>query len=165
MELDLAAVEEACDELTRHIAFVKRAGQDELPDGTRSTFYVFAHGLYREVLYHRQPLTRRSRSHLRIAEQLRTSFAGSESTVAREMAWHLEAAGHRLRAIETLRGAAQSVLSRRAYLTATDLLEYALRVAEDLHPGEREGAEASLRAALLDARREACVPPYPSAQT
>ena len=155
MERDLAAVEEACDELTRHIAFVKRAGQDELPDGTRSTFYVFAHGLYREVLYHRQPLTRRSRSHLRVAEQLRTSFAGCEATVAREMAWHYEAAGDRLHAIQALRDAAQSVLERRAYLAATDLLEYALRVAGDLRTGEREGAEAGLRSDLLEARRAA----------
>jgi predicted ATPase/DNA-binding winged helix-turn-helix (wHTH) protein len=152
MEQDLAAVEEACDELTRHIGFVKRAGQDELPDGTRSTFYVFVHGLYREVLYHRQSLTRRSRSHLRVAEQLRASFAGCESSVAREVAWHYEAAGERLRAIETLRCAARSALERKAYPAATDLLEYALRVTGDLHAGEQEAAAAGVRVELSEAR-------------
>ena len=32
-----------------------------MPDGSRSAFYVFAHGLYREVLYQRQSAARRAR--------------------------------------------------------------------------------------------------------
>ena len=48
---DQAAIEEACAGLARRVHFVERGGQDELPDGTRSEFYVFVHGLYREVLY------------------------------------------------------------------------------------------------------------------
>jgi predicted ATPase len=160
MEQDLAAVEEACDALARQVFFVKRAGQDELPDGTLSAFYVFAHGLYREVLYQRQSLTRRSRSHLRVAAQLCASFAACPVSVAREVAWHYEAAGQRLRAIATLREAARSAMERRAYLAATDFLEYALRVSEDLHDTEREAAAADVQADLLEARRagEECVP-------
>ena len=48
---DQTAIEEACAGLARRVYFVERGGQDELPDGTRSEFYVFVHGLYREVLY------------------------------------------------------------------------------------------------------------------
>jgi len=93
LELDAAETEEACDELARRLYFVERAGQDELPDGSCSAFYVFAHGLYREVLYRRQSATRRAKRHIRIADRLSQLFAGREACVAREIAMHYEAAG------------------------------------------------------------------------
>jgi predicted ATPase len=93
LELDAAETEEACDELARRLYFVERAGQDELPDGSISAFYVFAHGLYREILYRRQSATRRAKRHIRIAERLSQLFAGREDCVAREIAMHYEAAG------------------------------------------------------------------------
>jgi DNA-binding winged helix-turn-helix (wHTH) protein len=99
---DPVETEEACDALARRLHFVVRAGQDELPDGTRSAFYVFAHGLYREFLYQRQPAAQRARRHLRIADRLGELFAGREANVAREMAMHYEAAGHLERASNAL---------------------------------------------------------------
>lgn len=153
MEEDLSAIEEACDALARRHSLVTRAGQDELPDGTCSSFYVFSHGLYREVLYQRQTLTLRARSHVRIAEQLRASFAGSEASVAREIAWHYEAGGQRARAIATLRDAARLAARRQAHGAATDVLEYALRIAGDLHATEREPATEGLHAELMEAKK------------
>jgi predicted ATPase len=97
--------EEACDGLARRLHFVVRAGQDELPDGTRSAFYVFAHGLFREVLYQRQSSARRARRHIRIAERLGELFAGREASVAREQALHYEAAGVSERAGSVLQAA------------------------------------------------------------
>ena len=155
MEEDVAAIEEACDALARRLSLVKRAGQDELPDGTCSAFYVFAHGLYRDVLYQRQTLTLRARSHVRIAEQLRALFAGCEASVAREIAWHYEAAGQRARAITILRDAALLAARRQAHGAATDILEYALRIAEDLHVNERECTTKRLHAELMEVKREA----------
>jgi predicted ATPase len=84
---------------------VVRAGKDELPDGTTSAFYVFAHGLYREVLYQRQAFARRARRHIRIAERLGQLFAGREGDVARERALHYEAAGEMERAALVLKAA------------------------------------------------------------
>ena len=104
--LDPVDIEEACDSLARRLHFVVRAGQDELPDGTKSAFYVFAHGLYREVLYRRQASARRSQRHVRIAERLGELFAGREADVARERALHYEAAGDSERAALTLQVAA-----------------------------------------------------------
>ncbi|MGA2046742.1 MAG: AAA family ATPase [Terracidiphilus sp.] len=104
---DPVEIEEACDGLARRLHFVVRAGQDELPDGTKSAFYVFAHGLYREVLYQRQAATRRARRHIRIAERLGELFAGREANVAREIAMHYEAAGELERATSVLESAAQ----------------------------------------------------------
>lgn len=155
MEEDLSAIEETCDALARRHTLVARAGQDELPDGTCSAFYVFSHGLYREVLYQRQTLTLRARSHVRIAEQLRSFFAGSEASVAREIAWHYEAAGQRVQAIATLQQAARLAARRQAYIAATDILEYALRIAADLHQTEREPVTERLHADLMEAKKAA----------
>jgi predicted ATPase len=89
---DAVETDEACDDLARRLHFVVRAGQDELPDGTRSAFYVFRHGLYREFLYHRQAAARRARGHIGIADRLGELFAGREANVAREIAMHIKAA-------------------------------------------------------------------------
>ena len=105
LDKDVAAVEEACDALARRLYFVEHAGTDELPDGTQSEFYVFAHELYREVLYRRQPPTRRAQRHARIARRLSELFAGREECVAREIAMHYEAAGERQRAHAVMQNA------------------------------------------------------------
>jgi predicted ATPase len=107
---DSIETEEQCDALARHLHFVVRAGRDELPDGSTSAFYVFAHGLYREVLYLRQAVARRSRGHIRIAERLGELFARREASVAREMAMHYEAAGDLKRAAHALQAAAERAL-------------------------------------------------------
>jgi predicted ATPase len=99
---DPVETEEACDALARRLHFVVRAGQDELPDGTRSPFYVFRHGLYREFLYQRQAAARRARGHIRIADRLGQLFAGREASVAREIAMHFKAACEPERAAATL---------------------------------------------------------------
>ena len=84
-------VEEAYASLVRRVRLLSIAGQDELPDGSRSPFYVFAHTLYRDVLYARMPGSRRSQWHLHIADRLRSMFAGNEDSVAYEIAVHTEA--------------------------------------------------------------------------
>ena len=108
LEKDAVETEEACDALARRLHFVVRAGQDELPDGTTSAFYVFAHGLYREVLYQRQAAARRAGRHIRIAERLAEMFSGREADVAREMAMHYEAAGDLARAARAFQAAARN---------------------------------------------------------
>ena len=159
LELDAADAEEACDELARRLYFVERAGQDELPDGTRSAFYVFAHGLYREVLYQRQPATRRAKRQIRIAERLGTLFAGREACVAREMAMHYEAAGDWLRASSALRVAARDAQQRRAYADAMELLEQSLTIAQNLSARESETVKREIQLELMETRRETAMKP------
>jgi len=96
LERELDEIEEEYAALVRRVRLISIAGQDELPDGTRSTFYVFAHALYREVLYARLPAARRAQWHLRVAGRLRSMFAGQEASVAHEIAAHT-AAGSRAR--------------------------------------------------------------------
>lgn len=145
LEEEMAAMEEACETLAKRLYFVKRAGEDELPDGTRSDFYVFVHGMYRQVLYQRQLGTRRARRHQRIAIRLGELFAGRESSVARERAMHFEAAGDWLSAAMALRSAAHLALQRQAGAEAAELLEHALRLAENLGELERVAATRDLR--------------------
>jgi predicted ATPase len=152
LDEEAARTEEACDEMARRLYFVERAGQDELPDGTRSAFYVFAHGLYREVLYERQGATRRAKRHLRIAERLGELFAGREASVAREMALHYEAACDWQRAASAQREAARHALQRQAYAEAAELLEHALRIMENLNVMERATEVQEIRAELMMAR-------------
>ncbi len=153
LEIDVAQAEEACDELARRVHFVNRAGEDELPDGTRSAFYVFAHEVYREVLYRRQPPSRRARSHVRIAERLGRIFAGREATVAREMAMHYEAGGDWQRATLALRSAARHALERRALAEAEELLQRAVHVAENLPEAERKPLLAQVQRELAAMRQ------------
>jgi predicted ATPase len=154
LEEDPVEIEEACDGLARRLYFLERAGEDELPDGTRSAFYVFAHGLYREVLYQRQVATQRAKRHIRVAERLGELFAGREANVAREMALHYEAACNWQRAASALRAAAQHAQQQRqAYAEAAELLEHALRITENLSEMERGTAVREIRGELMTARQ------------
>lgn len=148
---DLVSAEEACDELARRVHLVRRAGYDELPDGSRVAFYVFAHGLYREVLYQRQPESRRAQRHIRIAERLGELFPGREAHVAREIAGHYEAAGNWMQAIASFRAAANYAQERGSYATAVELLQDALRMAGRLRLPEREDLQHELRQKLAQA--------------
>jgi predicted ATPase/DNA-binding winged helix-turn-helix (wHTH) protein len=142
---DLSAAEEACDALARRLPFIERGGEDELPNGARSAFYVFVHQVYREVLYHRQSIARRATRHIRIAHRLGEIFAGREASVAREMAIHYEAAGEWQLASAALRGAACHARQRQAHAEAADLLDRALRLAQNLSEPERAAAEGAIR--------------------
>lgn len=135
-----ARMEEICDRLARRVHFVERGGEDELPDGARSEFYVFVHGLYREVLYRRQAAARRAQWHGRIADRLGELFRGREAAVARERSMHYEAAGDWRRASAALCAAAVLARERRATAEVQDLVKQALRMAERLAGAEQAGA-------------------------
>lgn len=152
LEKDPAETEDACNAMARRLHFLERAGEDVLPDGTRSTFYAFTHPLYREVFYQRQAAPRRAGRHARIADQLGRYFAGREGDVAREMARHYEAAGNWKHAAAALRSAAQSARKRDGHLQAAELLESALQLTENLSASEREMELDAIRAELAAVR-------------
>ena len=151
LDEDPASIEESCDVLARRLFFVRRAGYDELPGGAPSAFYVFGHGLYREVLYQRQAPARRAERHNRVAQRLAALFAGREAHVAREMAAHYEAAGNWSSAVRALRSAAQHASGRQSHRVAEELIRDAQRLAENLPAHERAALEhetGPVRAAL-----------------
>lgn len=144
MKEDVLDVEDEYASLARRTRLLNAAGQDELPDGARSTFYVFAHGLFCEALYTRQSAARRAERHRRVAERLKSLFAGSEASIATELAHHYEAAGSWKEAIASLRLAAETAASRDADHAARELLQRALEMSENLRPDERRTIERNL---------------------
>jgi predicted ATPase len=150
LEDDAAEIEEKCHQLARRLYFLHCAGEDELPDGSRSSFFAFAHELYREVLYRRQTAARRAKRHVLVAEKLGKLFQGREATVAREMAMHYEAAGDWQRGTQALVAAAGYARQRQAHDEAEELFEHALRMAENLAAGERDTALTTIRERLAE---------------
>jgi predicted ATPase len=142
---DLEDIEDQYEKLTRRLHFLHPAGHDELPDGTRSAFYVFAHGLYREVLRTRQSPARRAKRHLRVAEKLEKLFAGREMDVSSELAMHFEAAAEWARAAQALCTAAGTAMRRGARDEGVKLTERALRLLENLSEPDRQAAERKTR--------------------
>ncbi|MGH9605742.1 MAG: AAA family ATPase [Terracidiphilus sp.] len=152
LQKDATEVEEGCDALARRVYFLHRCGREELPDGSSSAFYAFAHSLYREVLYRRQATARRAERHIRVAERLAGLFKGREGTIAREMAMHFKAAGAWQAASDALRAAAHHALERHAGGEAEELLERALGVAANLHGAGGRATEEEIRSELTAAR-------------
>ncbi len=134
---DLEEIEDQYEKLTRRLHFLNPAGHDELPDGTQSAFYVFAHGLYREVLYKRQSSSRRARRHRRVAEKLLRLFAGREQDVAAEIATHFEAAGDWALAADALMTSAHAYDNRGDQEEALLLMRQAAGLLENLPERER----------------------------
>jgi predicted ATPase len=145
LDSDLEEIEDQYEKLTRRLHFLHPAGHDELPDGTQSASYVFAHGLYREVLRARQSRARRARRHLRVAEKLEKLFAGREMDVSIELAMHFEAAAEWVRAAQALCTAAGNALRRGARDESVQRTERALRLLENLSEPDRETAERKIR--------------------
>jgi predicted ATPase len=142
---DLEDIEAQYETLARRLHFLHPAGHDELPDGTQSASYVFAHGLYREVLRARQSPARRAKRHLRVAEKLEKLFAGREMDVSTELAMHFEAAAEWVRAARALCIAAGNALRRGARDEGIKLTERALHLLENLSEPDREAAEREIR--------------------
>jgi predicted ATPase len=152
LDQDAAAIEDACDQLAHRLYFLERAGQDDLPDGSSSAFYVFAHGLYREVLYQRQSAASRARRHIRIAQRLGALFAGREFSVAREMALHYEAAGDWQRAVKSLRNASTHAAQRGALTEAAEMLHRALAIVQNNPAAGHESALQEIHFDLVRAQ-------------
>src|SRR5277367_5576866 len=150
---DLEEIEDQYEKLTRRLHFLNPAGHDELPDGNQSAFYVFAHGLYREVLYKRQSSSRRARRHRRVAEKLLQLFAGREQDVAAEISHHFEAAGDWALAADALLTSADGYVGRGDQEEALLLIRQAAGLLENLSERERAESIANLQKQISSDRK------------
>src|SRR5258707_9865810 len=105
---DPGQFEKVCERLSRRTHILLPGTLEELPDGTISPFYEFAHALYREVLYSRIPPGRRARLHRQAAEWGEAAFAEQPSEAAPFLAYHFEHGGDSARAVRYLRVAADT---------------------------------------------------------
>jgi DNA-binding winged helix-turn-helix (wHTH) protein/tetratricopeptide (TPR) repeat protein len=151
------AFEDLCDGLARDGQFVRRAGRDDLPEGT-AQWFSFTHALVRSVFYERQGMIRRSKSHRLIGEGLERLYPeGKRGSIATELCRHFSDARQWDKALDYVRIALQTAKVRHAYREAIATLDQAdtllARLPADLRASRRlEFLEA--RAALYAAAHE-----------
>jgi DNA-binding winged helix-turn-helix (wHTH) protein/tetratricopeptide (TPR) repeat protein len=119
-------VEEICEGLHARQQFLRRAGVQEMPDGSASAHYEFKHTLYREVLYAQLPPTHRRQLHLRLAERMVSLATPADAALASEIAAHFEAGRDFMRAVRYLIVSASQAARRHAHADAVLLLRHAL---------------------------------------
>jgi DNA-binding winged helix-turn-helix (wHTH) protein len=144
MDADPGQFEKVCERLSRRTHILLPGTLEELPDGTVSPFYEFAHALYREVLYSRIPPGRRARLHRQAAEWAQAAFAEQPSEAAPFLAYHFEHGGDGARAVRYLKVAADSAGRRYAPREAAAHLQHALELCSGLPDNERATNELAV---------------------
>ena len=144
MDADPGQFERICERLSRRTHILHPGTLEELPDGTISPFYEFAHALYREVLYNRIPPGRRARLHRQAAQWAEAAFAEQPSEAAPFLAYHFEHGGDSARAVRYLRVAADTAGRRYAPREATAHLRHALELCTGLPGAERATNELAV---------------------
>ena len=152
---DPADVEERLETLEHVYGFVRRAGEQDLPDGTLSVRYRFVHVLYQNALYAGLAPTRRVSLSARAAQALIEHHGDRRVEIAAELALLFEAARDGRRAVEHLLIAAQNAARVFASQEAVALSRRALQLLEQLPDtpdrGQQEMLLQSTYAAALGA--------------
>ncbi len=144
-----ADVEAELASLARRSHRLEARGRASWPDGTVSTAYTFTHRLFRDVVYDRTPVGRRSALHGAIGQALERAHGSAADELAAILAGHFVQAGDTARAVEHLRRAGEQAYRRNAHRQAVDLLLDALERTGELVAGpERRLAEIRVRTAL-----------------
>jgi hypothetical protein len=129
--------EERCEGLSRRNHLLRWVDSDHLPDGIACQRYEFAHALYREVFYRRQPAGRRAKLHYRIGMRLEELFPHCLKALAPELAHHFEMGADWKRAVYYLGLVADTARRRYAHHEAAAVLEHALELLNRLPDAER----------------------------
>lgn len=124
LRLDLAALADA--------GLLKRAASEP-------PIYHFRHHLLRELAYETQLKPARAQRHSRIADALRDRVAGAGSTDAGLLAQHLEQAGRLPEAVMALVAAARQAQTDGAFAEATQVLDHALELVEEVDDPDAQG--------------------------
>jgi tetratricopeptide (TPR) repeat protein len=138
-----ARVEEQCERLVQRHQFLLPARLVELPDGTVTPRYKFAHILYLEVPYSLIPANRRAQIHGRIGEAGVAIYGDHVDEIAAELAMHFEDARDWPRAIKYLLMAAENASRRSAHHEALALARRGLQVLKN-SPAARDESRQEL---------------------
>lgn len=130
--------------LSRLYQLLTAAGHEELPDGTVTTRYAFAHSLFREVLYGDMPAELRANLHRACGRVVEKRFGEESYRVAAQLAVHFEGGGDTRRAIHYLREVAANAARRHANSEAVENLAQALALVEKLPNEEQDVAAVDL---------------------
>ncbi len=120
--------EDLCDGLSRRKQVIRLAGVHRFPDGSVSARYEFLHAVYRDVLYGRQPSTRRAKLHAHIGHLLEHVYRGTSGEIAAELAHHFELGLDWARAATYLQQVVDTASRRQVHSEASALLRRALEL-------------------------------------
>jgi DNA-binding winged helix-turn-helix (wHTH) protein len=138
--------ESVCEQLAGRQQFLKRAGVQDLPDGSESLQYEFKHALYREVLYRQLPATRLRQMHLRLAQRMEAWSAPLGLSFLSELAVHFEEGRSYERAVQYLVRASAEAARRYSHDDSLRLLQHA----QQLLPQVGADAKAELEIQILE---------------
>src|SRR6266478_2839695 len=151
VEIEADRIQDACEELSARLQFIRCAGTHELANGQISAHYEFRHSLYREVLYRRLPEATRSKLHLLLAQRLKAFCDPCEQELATELALHFEGGHDYEQAIRYLILAAENAVGRFAYRDCIEILHYANELVVRLIPALRAEIEVRILEFMGDA--------------
>jgi tetratricopeptide (TPR) repeat protein len=143
--------EATCEQLAGRQQFLKRAGAQELPDGSESLQYEFKHALYREVLYRQIPATRLRQMHLRLAERMEALSAPPGQPSYSDLAIHFEEGRSYERAVRYLILASSEAARRYTHADSLRLLQHALELLPQIGPAGSAGLEIQILEKISDA--------------
>jgi DNA-binding winged helix-turn-helix (wHTH) protein/tetratricopeptide (TPR) repeat protein len=149
VDASVTTVEERCAGLAARMSFLEDAGDDEWPDGTVSARFRFRHALYREAVYARLTVGRRSGLHHRIGGRQEAAYGDRANEIASELARHFEQGRNFERALRYREQAARNALRRSAPREAIEHLSGGLGILGRIPEGhERTEHELQIRLAL-----------------
>jgi len=149
LERPQSEVEACCTRLSRREQFV--AGKDPIarPDGTVATSFRFLHALYKEVLYERVPIGKRSEVHRRVAETEEAAYGERSTEIAAQLAHHFDRGGNPEKAIEYLSRAGEHAATNGADNEVIAQLDSALELVAKLQDDRpRQLRELRLRISI-----------------
>jgi DNA-binding winged helix-turn-helix (wHTH) protein/tetratricopeptide (TPR) repeat protein len=149
-DMDMDDFEELCEGLSRRRQWVRSASPQELPDGTVSGRYQFAHELYREAFTLRLVPGRRMKLHQRVGERLEQIFTADPGEVAPQLALHFEESRDWPRAVKYTGLVAETAGRRYAPREAAAALERAVELSRRLPDPQRAISEIALLEKLAE---------------
>jgi tetratricopeptide (TPR) repeat protein/predicted Ser/Thr protein kinase len=147
VEENEAEVEESLEKLDRVHAFVRRLGEEEMPDGSLTLRYAFVHALYQNALYDTLAPARRAKLSGSVAAALLRRHGEDASAVAGELGMLYEAAREFSRASDCFLLAAEKAARVYANHEAVELCGRSIANAKKLKGNDRE---TRILAAALD---------------
>jgi tetratricopeptide (TPR) repeat protein len=130
-EIDL---EEQLADIEKAHRLIETLGEEDLPDGSTTTRYRFAHALYQNFLYGDLVSKRRIMLHQQAGEQLLKHFGTRAPQIATQLAIHFERGRDFNRAVEYLNHAGDHAAKLYGYAEAERHYTQALKLVEKLEP-------------------------------
>ncbi len=138
MDADEVDIEESLERLQQVHAFVRKVGEEELPDGSLTLRYSFVHALYQNSLYEGLTPARRAKMSAAVATSLANHYQDDITAVAGELGMLYESAREFAKASDSFVQAATKATKVYAVHEALELYTRGITCAKKLKDLERE---------------------------